>query len=49
MDDGMLALCNAAVVLTAVIIAVASRGRTAAVVLLAGSLFALIANLWRHD
>jgi hypothetical protein len=49
MDEGMLALCNAAVVLTAVIIPIASRGRTAAVVLLAGSFFALIANLWTHQ
>lgn len=45
----MLALCNAAVALMAVIVAIVTRGRTTAVVLLAASLFALCANLLAQE
>jgi hypothetical protein len=44
-DDGMLAIAVIAVIATAAIVASLIPGITAGVVLLAGSLFALLANV----
>ncbi len=44
-DDGMLALAIIAVIVIAAIVASLIPGATAGVVLLAGSLFALLANV----
>ena len=44
-DDGMLAIATVAVIVIAAIVANLIPGATAGVVLLAGSLFALLANV----